>query len=315
MLYPDLFHWKHNVTSYILKELNACIRCSTTDAQNLVQARFLALPTFRTKFGGTAYHKFGVSPVGLKKMTCHERCAAVMLYPYALGSRCLVLPTGLRAPAMEAMRLGQVMLVAIGNARPLTNQEARAVFVACGRRLFVVLGELHFRTTAIRIARTRQGCGRRRPHLACDRDALESEGSIGTAAEEANPPGHTRYVRSHMAIPGHCFDFPEIYRRSGGVHNHTAHIGESTHPLVIRRSYNESGKQGGADALRGRMTDHVIDMTCWNDIHKTVPTIGPERRPAKRKRNGLSSRFTASRVPVATQQVLRAITPLYTRCA
>ena len=234
MLYPDVFHWKHNVTSYALAELDQCIGFCTSAGKNLVQARFLAHPTFRTKVAGAPYHRFGVSPVGLKKMTCHERCAAIMYYPHALGSQCLVLPEELRAPAMRAMRLVQVMLIAMGNARPLTRREAKMVFCACGRQLFLVLSELNRLTTELRIARNRRGRGRVRLHVSVPRDPLETDATADTASEEDNPPGHTRYVRGQMAVPGHCFDFPELLRRSGGFHNHSAEIGEATHPTAIR---------------------------------------------------------------------------------
>lgn len=222
-----------------------------------------------------------------------------MYYPHALGSQCLVLPEELRAPAMRAMRLVQVMLIAMGNARPLTRREAKMVFCACGRQLFLVLSELNRLTTKLRIARNRRGRGRVRLHVSVPRDPLETDATADTASEEDNPPGHTRYVRGQMAVPGHCFDFPELLRRSGGFHNHSAEIGEATHPTVIRGAFQSVGKQGGADALRSRMSTYVMSLRLWDDIHRTTHKMGPERR-SKRKRCGLSAGVAVCSSPVRT---------------
>ena len=168
------------------KQLDECILCCTPADRSRIASRFQALGVFRTRVDGQVYPQFTGDLHGLKKMTCHELQSAIMLYPYALGSRCGILPAVLRRPALAVMRLAQTTLIAMGNQRPLTQAEAHMVFFVGGRALYRCMSEIHRKATLFHIERTR-GRNKLKPHDADAKDPLQSEDTVATADDEDNP--------------------------------------------------------------------------------------------------------------------------------
>ena len=110
-----------------------------------------------------------------------------MMYVYGLGSKAAILDRHFRAPALEALQLLQVLLLAMGDLRPLTKAEAHQAFNVAGPKLFAALSKL--RGLVVRHKRRRNDPGwRMAPDALQARDPDESTDTAATADHEQHPP-------------------------------------------------------------------------------------------------------------------------------
>ena len=183
---PDTFHFKLNLCADACHEWDEVISCCGATA--VFNRRVASLPRFRRRVCGSTYPAFGKrSIIGLGKMTNHQRQTAVMLYVYGFGSRCMVLTAPFRCPMLRAITLVQVLLLGMGNLRPLTEQEAYQTFTVVGREVYKALSAL--RALVVRYKRRRaEPDWRAYPDHVQSPDPDESTDTADTLPHEANPP-------------------------------------------------------------------------------------------------------------------------------